>query len=198
MATYRNSWIGDYAKSVEKYAKQVNAMADAMDATIGPIDATSNYRSGGHTGYMGVSGSVGPMGQQGAQGIQGMQGIAGQSGYSHLNSMTLSQFASHIPADSIEDAFLELCKKYGVQTQESSLEYFNNANDDSEDWSEEDADVDDEMSFDEEIKTFTLDEIINIIESLSVEMNVNHGGVFEFTHKELIDKNRLKEILKNS
>ena len=46
-------------------------------------------------------------------------------------------------------------------------------------------------------KTFTLDEVITIINSIPPEMNVNLGGISEFTKKELIDKKTIIEKFKS-
>jgi len=45
-------------------------------------------------------------------------------------------------------------------------------------------------------KTFTLEHIINIIESMPIEMNIRHGGIFEYNKKELINKSELITKLK--
>jgi hypothetical protein len=86
--------------------------------------------------------------------------------------------SSIISADNIESAVKELFTKYGVvmtKTPDISIGYLN----------------------EEKNKTFTLDEIITIIESMDTRLNVNVHGIWENTQEHLIDKDKLIEKIKS-
>lgn len=209
MATFNQSWLSDYAKNHREYE---NIMRDKVREQIKknmppPLDATLGYSGGGHSGMMGVSGSMGPMGMQGVQGLTGSQGISGKTVFKqdvYVDNMSLRQFVHQVPASSIEDAFLELANKYGLYTIDGTAnimrdiknaENWRDKNgDDEEDWSTDE--LDDAIGFEEEqekCKTFTLDEVIKIINSMSVSLGTN-----DFWKEELIDKKILIEKFKNA
>jgi hypothetical protein len=130
--------------------------------------------------------------------------------------MSLKQFVNNIPVSSIEESVVKILEKYGLMANairfnnDATIDYPNNS------WmKEEDDEEDKEMSLDEindEIddeegeedpeeydkhKTFTLDEVINTIELFPVKMNMNMGGIWEYSQEHLIDKDKLIEKFKS-
>jgi len=82
-----------------------------------------------------------------------------------------------IDASAIEEAVLKILNKYNVYipaSQEVSIGYSVSTN-----------------------KTFTLDEVIKIIESVDKRLNLNVHGIFENHSEDLIDRNKLIEKFKN-
>ena len=164
-----------------------------------------------HQGIQGVAG------QQGISGMQGVSGMQGEPGYTHMgktvfnndvciDGMSVRDFVNNIPVKSIENAVLEILEKHGIYTKDSSVRIGGEIED-----ADLDADIEDKEDMfgtmgpnDDGVqdayqkdKTFTLDEIITIIESFPVKMNINRGGIWEYSQEQLIDKNELIKKLKS-
>lgn len=129
---------------------------------------------------------IGPMGQAGSQGIPGPMGHQGMVSYDSAQGIQANDYVQGIQRNDvvanaavIESIVLDILEKHGimdlVHTKQDKL-----------------------IRIDSLPKTFTVDEIIKIIDSMSIEINLNHrGGIFDSSKQELIDKNKLKEIIKN-
>ena len=175
MAHFKSNPFDERPNWVEEYTK-----------TLGLIGQR------GLSGQMGMSGVQGVCGQQGVSGIQRVQGQLGHHNDVHIDSLSVRDFVNNIPAISIENAVLEILEKHGIYTKDSSVRI----NDDilGGTMGPNDDGVQDAYQKD---KTFTLDEVITIIDSSPVKMNVNRGGIWENTTEHLIDKNELIKKLKS-
>lgn len=178
----------------------------------------------GVSGSAGMSGIQGICGQQGVVGYQGIQGIQGESGYSHVgktvfkndihvDGMPVGQFIRNIPVESIEKSVVKILEKYGLMANairfdadptigyhDATLGYPYNPRmkEDDEEMSLDEINdaIDEEDKEYDKPKTFTLDEIINIIDSTDTRLNVNVKGIWENTKEQLIDKDKLIEKFK--
>jgi len=123
--------------------------------------------------YQSVQGLQGIQGAQGAQGTQGISGPCGLSGEQGIIGIASSS------EDLIEKKIEEVLKKYNLIP-------------DGVEGTSHPCNIGNAFQLD---KTFTLEEVINIVDSLP-NRNINIHGIFEDRTEVLIDKNELIKKLK--
>jgi hypothetical protein len=177
----KSKWLQEYAL---QYQGGGNTSHQGISGSVGSM---------GQMGYQGIQGVCGQSGSQGVCGQQGIQGVQGESGYMHLDSntvfnhdiriddMSLRQFVHNVPVQSIEDSVVKILEKYGLMANalrfdlrfdkdatigypDSTLGYQGSY---SPHMNEDEGIRCEELDINEfnKPKTFTLDEVIKIIES---------------------------------
>lgn len=199
------SWLSEYVSKDNENKKNSNTQ-DIIGAQ-GVQGAQGIYKN---QEFKGIQGVLGLQGIKGAQGVQFNNEFVKPIKDYYLsrdptcnNSITPQMAAENallyrktelkqLFDEIIEESIVEILKKYNLMqdTHEFGI-------DDSDTMLSNDL-IKYPINDDEPEKTFTLNEVIKIIDSIPIEIDVKHGGIFEFTQKELIDKNHLKEIIKNT
>ena len=171
----------------ERLSRLISKIINSTDSTTD--ENKNSYMT--HLKIMGMQGIQGSVCQQGSIGISGSQGVSGVSGRQGSQGVTSidqdnQALRVNISSEHIEDTVLKILKKHGVITDEYKIEKEQEGC--KGHMGIQDFGLEEAYQLD---KTFTLDEIITIIDSISIATHSN-----DFWKEDLINKKTLIEKFK--
>ena len=168
----------------ERLSRLISKIINSTDSTTD--ENKNSYMT--HLKIMGMQGIQGSVCQQGSIGISGSQGVSGRQGSQGVTSIDQDNQALrvNISSEHIEDTVLKILKKHGVITDEYKIEKEQEGC--KGHMGIQDFGLEEAYQLD---KTFTLDEIITIIDSISIATHSN-----DFWKEDLINKKTLIEKFK--